>query len=210
MVLVRGGITVKPHVQRAADDVVAEFGPGLSPGTYNGHSPPEGPTQALDLFTPNNWAGYELQERICAWLIKNAKKYGIRYCIRHNPNGADWIWNIERAGEGWRAMATNDHRDHVHVTFYSRVEVEPDIPEIPDPVKGLDMASLAVRFVFPTQEPGQVGNLDYVFDGPSHIFGPVGSLGVLKACDVVGMPAIGLVNQGDFDWFSAQANTWRS
>ena len=208
MVLVRGGITVKPHVQRAADEVVAEFGPSLSPGTYNGHSPPEGPTQALDLFNAETPAGWELQRRIADWLIKNAKRLGVRYVIRWNPNGNDWIWNIERADEGWRAMATRDHRNHVHVTFYSRVEVIE--PEIPEPMKGLDMASLSVRFVFPTQEPGEVGNLDWVFDGPSHIFAPVGSLGVLKACDLVGMPAIGLVNQGDFDWFSAQAKNWRS
>ena len=207
MVLVRGGITVKPHVQKAADEVVREFGPGLSPGTYNGHSPPEGPTQALDLFNQETSAGWDLQRRVADWLIRNAKRLGVRYVIKWNANGNDWIWNIERAGEGWRAMATRDHRDHVHVTFYARAEnVEPEIPE---PVKGMDMASLAVRFTFPTQEPGQVGNLDYVFDGPSRIFAPVGSLGVLKACDECGMPAIGQVSQGDFDWFSAQASTWR-
>lgn len=206
MVLVRGGITVKPHVQRCADALVAEFGPGLAPGTYNGHSPPEGPTQALDLFNATTSAGWDLQRRVADWLIRNAKKYGVRYVIKWNPNGNDWIWNIERAGEGWRAMATRDHRDHVHVTFYSRAEEV--LPEVPEPVKGMNVASLAVRFVFPTQEPGQVGNLDYVFDAPGRIFGPVGSLGVLKACDACGMPAIGLVNQGDFDWFSAQARKW--
>lgn len=205
MVLVRGGIKVLPHVQRCADAVVAEFGEGLAPGTYNGHSPPEGPTQALDLFTPDNWTGYELQARICNWLIKNQKKYGIRYCIRHNPNGRDWIWNIERADEGWRAMATNDHSGHVHVTFYASAEVEPDIPA---PVKGMDMSSLAVRFVYKIQEPGKVGNLDYVFDGPSRIFAPVGSLGVLKACDECDMPAIGEIGPGDWDWFNAQAKKW--
>src|SRR5689334_3715376 len=92
MVLVRGGITVKPHVQRCADAVVAEFGEGLSPGTYEGHSPPEGPTQALDLFTPESPAGWALQARIADWLIKNQRRFGIRYVIRHNPNGRDWIW----------------------------------------------------------------------------------------------------------------------
>ena len=128
MVLVRGGITVKPHVQRAADEVVAEFGPGLSPGTYNGHSPPEGPTQALDLFNPETQAGWELQGRVADYLIKHAKRLGVRYVIKWNPNGADLIWNIERAAEGWRAMATRDHRNHVHVTFYTRAEVEPELP----------------------------------------------------------------------------------
>lgn len=124
MVLVRGGITVKPHVQRAADEVVDVFGPGLSPGTYNGHSPPEGPTQALDLFNPETQAGWALQNRVADYLIKHAKRLGVRYVIKWNPNGNDWIWNIERADEGWRAMATRDHRNHVHVTFYARAEVE--------------------------------------------------------------------------------------
>ena len=208
MVLVRGGITVKPHVQRCADAVVEEFGPSLSPGTYTGHSPPEGPTQALDLFTDDSWVGYQLQEKICAWLIKNQRRFGMRYCIRHNPNGLDWIWNIERASEGWRAMATNDHRGHVHVTFYaSVVDSQPDVPE---KVKEMDMGSLAVRFTFPTQESGQVGKLDYVFDGPSRVFAPVGSIGVLKACDECRMPALGEVGQADFDWFSAQARGWKA
>ena len=123
MVLVRGGIPVKPHVQRCADAVVEEFGEGLSPGTYNGHSPPEGPTQALDLFNSETSTGWDLQRRVADWLITNAKKYGVRYVIKWNPNGADWIWNIERAAEGWRAMATRDHRDHVHVTFYAKAEI---------------------------------------------------------------------------------------
>lgn len=136
MVLVRGGITVKPHVQRCANDVVAEFGPGLSPGTYPGHSPPEGPTQALDLFNVENYIGWELQGRVADWLIKNAKRLGVRYVIKWNPNGSDWIWNIERADEGWRAMATRDHRDHVHVTFYASVVwTEPNKPE-EDDMKG--------------------------------------------------------------------------
>ena len=199
MVLVRGGITVKPHVQKTADEVVAEFGPGLSPGTYKGHSPPEGPTQALDLFTPNNWAGYELQERICAWLIKNAKRLGVRYCIRHNPNGADWIWNIERAGEGWRAMATNDHRDHVHVTFYARAEVVEPEPELE---LGDDMR---VRYIW---GPDALSETDWVFDGPSRIFAQVGVLGVLKACDKTGMVELGRVDTQTHSWFRDVAAGW--
>ena len=135
MVLVRGGIKVKPHVQKAADALVAEFGPGLAPGTYNGHSPPEGPTQALDLFNATTSAGWDLQRRVADWLIQNAKRYGVRYVIKWNPNGNDWIWNIERAAEGWRAMATRDHKDHVHVTFYASSLFVEDEPTKPVPLQ---------------------------------------------------------------------------
>lgn len=209
MVLVRGGITVKPHVQRAADAVVAEFGPSLSPGTYNGHSPPEGPTQALDLFTPVSQAGWDQQERISAWLIKHAKRLGVRYVIRWNPNGADWIWNIERADEGWRAMATRDHRNHVHVTFYASViwtEPEP----VPAPIKG-DIMALSVRFVHqPEDDPHYTKPVDWVFDGPSRIFAPVGVEGVLKATDKCKFAELGTVDRATYEWFKGVAAGWRN
>jgi len=117
--LVRGGITVKPHIQRFVDDLEAHLGVTLSAGTYNGHSPPEGPTQAVDIFNTDNAAGYALQDRICDFARKNAKRYGVRYCIRRRQ-----IWNIERDAEGFRNQAvqgnrTADHYDHTHLTFYA-------------------------------------------------------------------------------------------
>lgn len=205
MVLVRGGITVLPHVQRCADAVVAEFGPSLSPGTYPGHSPPEGPTQALDLFTEDSWVGYAFQEKIAAWLIKNQRKYGIRYVIRHNPNGLDWIWNIERADEGWRAMATNDHRGHVHVTFYAKAEVEPE-PVPPVPELG-DIMALSVRYIW---GPDGLNQTDWVFDGPSRVFAQVGTSGVLNACNECKFPKLGKVDDQTHAWFRDVAAGWRN
>lgn len=160
MVLVRGGITVKPHVQRAADILVAEFGASLSPGTYNGHSPPEGPTQALDLFTPVSAAGWALQGRIADFLIANAKRFGVRYVIKWNPDGADWIWNIERAREGWRAMATRDHRDHVHVTFYATAPENPTEPPAPPPVLPKELRNMDFTYI---ADGGQGEWEDFVF-----------------------------------------------
>ena len=203
MVLVRGGITVKPHVQRAADEVVAEFGPGLSPGTYNGHSPPEGPTQALDLFNLETQVGWQLQNRVADYLIKHAKRLGVRYVIKWNPNGNDWIWNIERAGEGWRAMATRDHRNHVHVTFYSKAE---NVPEpTPAPEIG-DIMALSVRYVWGQSENERT---DWVFDGPSRIFAQVGVSGVLKACDKAKVAELGVVDYQTHAWFRDVAAGWR-
>jgi hypothetical protein len=202
MVLVRGGITVKPHVQKTADEVVAEFGPSLSPGTYNGHSPPEGATQALDLFNQQSQAGWELQRRVADYLIKHAKRLGVRYVIRWNPNGNDWIWNIERADEGWRAMATRDHRNHVHVTFYASVIWTE--PETPAPIKG-DIMALSVRYIW---GPDALNQTDWVFDGPSRIFAQVGVLGVLKAADACKFPELGRVDNQTHAWFRDVAAGW--
>lgn len=131
MAVVRGDIAVKPHVQACVNAMERALGI-TNFGTYPGHSPPEGPAQAVDIFTPDSAAGWALQDRICAWVIANAEKYGIRYVIRR-----EHIWNIERAAEGWRRQTrynnrTADHYDHVHITFYAKVDVIIDIPTDPD------------------------------------------------------------------------------
>ncbi len=204
---VRGGITVKPHVQRAADKLEDALGIKLNFGTYYGHSPPEGPTQALDIFNGDNRAGYEQQDAICNYLLKHAKELGVRYVIRRTQ-----IWNIERADEGWRQQGvtgdrTRDHYDHVHVTFYASASgiVKPK----PIPTIGDDVMSLSVRYTFQSETPGEIGSVDWVFDGPSRIHLAVGTLGVLKACDKSGFPELGAVDGGTHEWFKAAASKWR-
>lgn len=193
MVLVRGGITVKPHVQRTADEVVREFGPGLAPGTYNGHSPPEGPTQALDLFNAESQAGWALQGRVADYLIKHAKRLGVRYVIKWNPNGNDWIWNIERAAEGWRAMATRDHRNHVHVTFYAHAVVIIDEPDTPAPIGEDEMAATLFRYVFNGQ--------DYVIDRLKGTRSLTTHGDQLKVLDKLGCVQLGQVSNHVDDYF---------
>jgi len=165
MVLVRGGITVKPHVQRAADLLVERFGAGLSPGTYPGHSEPEGPTQALDLFTPDNPNGWALQDAICDFLRENAVALGVRYVIRR-----EYIWNIERDAEGWRWQGRKnnrrlDHYDHVHVTFYARaagsVPINNPSPEPTPTMK--ELATMDFTYSF--------GGEDYLFLASLNYFG---------------------------------------
>lgn len=155
MVLVRGGIIVRRHVQYAADILVERFGPSLSPGTYNGHSPPEGPTQALDLFNSEDTTGWALQSRVADFLIAHAKELGVRYVIKWNPNGVDFIWNIERAAEGWRAMATRDHRNHVHVTFYASAPNSGDTSPIPS---------------IPTMKELEHMDFTYIYNGEDWVF----------------------------------------
>lgn len=197
--VVRGGIKVKDHVQRFANDLQDEVGVSNF-GTYNGHSPPEGPTQALDIFTPDNQAGYRVQDAICDFAIKHQKKYGVRYCIRRTR-----IWNIERAAEGWRQQSitgnrTVDHYDHVHVTFYARAEEVPDTPTKPNPINKGSVMSLVGRYVW--------GGLDWVFDGPSRIHAPVGDQGVLDICDKRKMDEWGAVSDSVHGWFKDVASMW--
>lgn len=183
MATVRGGITVKPHVQRFADACQAATGAD-SYGTYNGHSPPEGPTQALDIFNPKTEAGYRLQDAIADFAIKNQKRYGVRYVIKWNPAAQDLIWNIERAGEGWRAKATRDHSDHVHITFYATAAaVEP----APDPVPQGDLHMLTFRYI--------ADGLDWVFDGPSKLFFQLSDTRqITEVLDPLGVKSLGKVS----------------
>ena len=162
MALVRGGITVKAHVQAFANACQAATGAD-SYGTYNGHSPPEGPTQALDIFNPDNAGGYALQDRIVNFAMANQKRFGIRYIIRRRQ-----IWNVERAGEGWRNQSvtgnrTADHYDHVHITFYATAAaVEPEPTPVPVPEEEVTM------FIFdaPPERGGGVWQSDGVFRKP--------------------------------------------
>ncbi len=92
-----------------------------------------GPTQAIDIFTPDNPAGYVLQDKICAFIRNNVKRFGGRYHIRRHG-----IWNVERADEGYRDQGvtgnrTVDHMDHIHDTQYAFAP-GPFGP-IPDPQK---------------------------------------------------------------------------
>jgi hypothetical protein len=131
MAIVRGGITVRPNVQAVADNLERE-GLASSFGTYPGHSDPEGPTQAIDIFTPDTPEGWAQQDRICEYLIRNQKRFGVRYVIRR-----EHIWNIERAAEGWRKQRHYgnrrlDHYDHVHLTCYKEGAGPYDLEEIPN------------------------------------------------------------------------------
>lgn len=202
MALVRGGYTPLPHVQKFADDCERETG-ASNYGTYAGHDPT--PQRALDIFHAVGDDG--LPDKVCAFAIKNYKKYGVDYVISRQR-----IWNPE-ISTSWRAMAdrggvTQNHFDHVHVSF------EPSAPvavEKPKPVIDKERAmSLSVRYIYKDQTPGSVGNLDWVFDGPSRIFAPVGALGVLKACDACKFPELGVVDKDTHDWFSGVANGWRN
>lgn len=164
MATIRGDITVKPHVQAWSDFLESQLGT-LSFGTYPGHSPPEGPTQAEDIFTPDNPSGWALQDRICALARVHAKRFGIRYVIRREQ-----IWNIERDDEGWRWQSHKgnrrlDHYDHVHITFYATAPgpfgAQPPATDNPH------MREEAM-FLFSTSKNIQGGSFWFVTSGIAH------------------------------------------
>lgn len=188
MAYVRGGITVKPHVQKFANDLEEYVGQELSFGTYPGHSPPEGPTQALDIFNQVNRAGWDLQDKICGFAILYQKTYGVRYCIRRTE-----IWNIERKYEGWRSQgrtgnATADHDDHVHITFYASGRIGLNEPKPPKPDQLKEMESMTFLIGFTSGEhKGQV----WLWDSAGRIWTYVGEPSAQRAAEKVGVPYAG-------------------
>lgn len=102
------GITVAPHVRAFVDACGSATG-AVSFGTYNGHEP-DG-AHAIDIHCSPS-----LGDSVSAFAIANIDRFGIDYVIWEQR-----IWNPEILN-GWRAMgdrgnATQNHFDHVHVSF---------------------------------------------------------------------------------------------
>lgn len=72
---------------------------------------------AADFMLPNYKANNALGWEIADYLQQNAAELRIQYIMFDQK-----IWNISRAGEGWRTFAdrgndTDNHLDHVHVSM---------------------------------------------------------------------------------------------
>lgn len=139
MAVVRGG-TVLPHVQRFANAVSKATGAD-SFGTYPGHDPSL--ERALDIFVPVNSS--TLGNAIAQFAIDNLERFGIWYVIYRQR-----IYNPQIV-DRWRAMedrggVTQNHFDHVHISFEATapdVPVDPPKPE-PVPEEDDDMKMIAV------------------------------------------------------------------
>ncbi len=111
MATVRGGI-VLPHVQAFANDL-QDHAPDVNNfGTYPGHSPSL--NRALDIF--HAIGDNSKADTICRFAIDNLDYYGVDYVISrkriYNPEVlTDWRNMSDRGG------ATQNHYDHVHVSF---------------------------------------------------------------------------------------------
>lgn len=112
------GIWVYDHVQAFANSACKYVG-ACSNGTYHGHQPHA--SRATDLmvsaYGTSTAAGSAKGDRLAVFATNNRKKFGIMYVIwKQRINSFD--------GRGWRWMEnrgsiTQNHYDHVHVSFYT-------------------------------------------------------------------------------------------
>lgn len=115
---VLSGLWVYDHVQAFANSA-CKYVSACSNGTYVGHSPSA--SRATDLMVSRygtiSSAGTAKGDRLAAFATNNRKKFGIMYVIwKQRINSFD--------GRGWRWMEnrgsiTQNHYDHVHVSFYT-------------------------------------------------------------------------------------------
>ena len=111
------GPDVLPHVQRFADMACASTG-ACTISTYNGHSPSA--DRALDLLASDVYGerpsdNNALGDVTAELALEHQLHFGITYVI--------WQQRINHGdGDGWRQMEdrgsiTQNHFDHVHVSF---------------------------------------------------------------------------------------------
>lgn len=109
------GPPVLPHVQAFADAACAATG-ACQPSTYDGHHPDA--SRALDLLVSDQYGqvpsdGNALGDALAQYALDHQAEFGIWYVIfrqRYNDGG------------GWdpmedRGSITQNHYDHVHVSF---------------------------------------------------------------------------------------------
>jgi len=112
------GLWVYDHVQALANSA-CKYVSACSNGTYRGHSPSA--SRAVDMMVSKygtyTSAGSAKGDRLAQFVVNNRKKFGVMYVIwKQRINSFD--------GRGWRAMEnrgsiTQNHFDHVHVSFYT-------------------------------------------------------------------------------------------
>ncbi|MGZ4618482.1 MAG: hypothetical protein ACXV3F_07100 [Frankiaceae bacterium] len=85
---------------------------GVRATTYPGHDPSE--YYAADFMVGSHSQG----QAIANWVVANRSWLRVHYVCWWQH-----IWNVQRAGQGWRLMsnggnATANHMNHVHVSFW--------------------------------------------------------------------------------------------
>lgn len=208
------GFTMVPHAQAWADACSKATG-ATSFGTYNGHDPT--PQRAIDAFSPvpgdrkaptdgtrKRVLGDDIAE-FSLETLRQGNPYGVWYLIWrqhiYNPSIANYWRYMDTRANG---DITQNHFDHVHHSF-NETASGVIVPSKPTDEREFAM-SLSVRYVW---GPNPLSQTDWVFDGPSKIYAQVGVLGVLKACDKVGMVELGKVDTDTHNWFSNVAAGWQ-
>lgn len=148
--VIRGGEgIVEPWVQACANAIKDATGAD-SFGTYPGHDPDI--SLATDVFVPVN--STDLGNAVTNFLMGKFARWSVHYIIYRQR-----IFNIERAAEGWRSMAdrgspTQNHMDHVHISFYPEgpPSTQPDNP----PITGKELPDVFTYSTAPNVDGGSI------------------------------------------------------
>ncbi|OLT10696.1 hypothetical protein BJF79_25675 [Actinomadura sp. CNU-125] len=117
------GNRMTPTMRTLLLEINSVFGPFPTIGCYRSTADPQdhGDGRACDFMestggrTPSA-AALRHGDQVAAYAVANAERLGVSYVIWRQR-----IWNIARAGEGWRTMPdrgslTQNHYDHVHIS----------------------------------------------------------------------------------------------
>jgi hypothetical protein len=147
---------VKPWVAASANIIITEFGVGTVYGYNPGGTWGEHPLGlAVDFMVYSDKAK---GDAIAAFAQANHASHSIYYIIWYQR-----IWNVTRAGEGWRTMSdrgsvTQNHKDHVHISYLSSPSGSP-------PAEGSGGS------------PTGSGGFGYVFTGGEFLAAPAQTIG---------------------------------
>lgn len=113
-----------PFVDRAVDEIENRF--GLVGQTYPGHGE-DGMEYAADFWSTDK----AMHDRVFPWVIENGKRLGVWYVISWKR-----IYSLKHPERGIQAYtrydpppntASQDHYNHVHVSFYTTPPEEEDM-----------------------------------------------------------------------------------
>ncbi|GGV32972.1 hypothetical protein GCM10010182_65790 [Actinomadura cremea] len=117
------GNRMTPTMRTLLLEINSVFGPFPSIGCFRGTADPQDHAdgRACDFMESTGGrmpSGSALRhgDQVAAYAVANAERLGVSYVIWRQR-----IWNIARAGEGWRPMEdrgslTQNHYDHVHIS----------------------------------------------------------------------------------------------
>ncbi len=123
---------VQPQTALAANTLGEKFNIKSIGGYRAGNTrDPEGHPQglALDFMVPTSASGKRTGTALADYARENAVSLSIKYIIWYQK-----IWSVERSTEGWRPMEnrgdpTQNHIDHVHISFTKNPESTPACPQ---------------------------------------------------------------------------------
>lgn len=120
---------VKPHVEAAAQVISEEFGiTNIGGYRSSGSRDPNGHPAglAIDVMVPVDDKGKKQGDEVAQYVIDNHKELNVKYLIWYQQ-----IMNVDRGEKTWRGMEdrgsdTQNHKDHIHISFNTSDDGDPD------------------------------------------------------------------------------------